>query len=183
MKRTYIYFVLSFIAFSMTGYGAATYFGFSLHCFYSQKLQMPLFTGYLTLGGFLLSLKTFILIKLKEGLYDNKYYIKLVMDNRVNNPDFSFFGPLTRLGNFLIFSVINALCTSFYQISLGWIKHDLIAAIGLSLAINTAIMVVLAWWYIRGNLNRWFELLEKERVEREKEAKAEISGESLVKES
>lgn len=172
MKATYIFFTVILFIFIAIGYSIADYFEYNIYCFYSKKLQMPLFTGFLTLGGFLLSLKTFILIKLKEGLYDNKYYVKLVKEKRIVNPEYSFFGPLTRLGKFLVFSVICALGTSFYQITLGWINHKLIAVAGLSLALTTAIMVVVAWWYIRCNLNRWFELLETENVEKEKEEKA-----------
>lgn len=173
MKKTYIAFTAAFIGLVAAGYFLAAWYRYDIYCFYSQKLQMPLFTGFLTLGGFLLSLKTFILIKLKEGLYDNQYYIELVKDKRAVNPNYSFYGPLTRLGNFLIFSVISALCTSFYQVSLGWIKCNMVALVGLGLALTTAIMVVLAWWYIRCNLNRWFELLEKERIAKE-EATADI---------
>ena len=35
--------------------------------FYVQNLRSSLFAGFLTLGGFLFSAKTFIVIKMKEG--------------------------------------------------------------------------------------------------------------------
>lgn len=78
---------------------------FDLHDFYSKKLQFSFFTGFLTVGGFLLSLKTFILVKLKEGLFDNKEYQERMEKRRALNPDLSYYGPLSRLGSFLIYCV------------------------------------------------------------------------------
>lgn len=146
----------------------ASHFHIDLYTFYSNKMQTSLFTGFLTLGGFLLSLKTFILIKLKEGLYDHKNYEDLVKEKQLLNPNFTHYGPLSRLSNFLVHSVLFALLTSFYQFSVGFVKSDIIAAIGMSMAITTIVVVLLVWWNIRENLNCWFYMLERER-ERERE--------------
>jgi hypothetical protein len=43
--------------------------------FYGENIRGSLFTGFLTLGGFLLSLKTFIIVKMKENVYDDERYI------------------------------------------------------------------------------------------------------------
>jgi uncharacterized membrane protein (DUF485 family) len=140
-------------------------FGLDLYDFYSKKMQTPLFTGFLTLGGFLLSLKTFILIKLKEGLYDHKQYQELVKQKQSLNPKYTHYGPLSRLSHFLVHSVLLALLTSFFQFSVGFVKSNIVAAIGMSLAVTTITVVLLAWWNIRENLNCWFEMLEKEKRE------------------
>ena len=137
-------------------------YGFDLYDFYSKKMQIPLFTGFLTLGGFLLTLKTFVLIKLKEELYGSDKYRERHAERKLLNPDISYYGPLSRLGNFLIQSVLLALLTSFYQFTFGFVKCDIIAAIGLALAFTTSTIVLFAWWNIRQNLNYWFELLESE---------------------
>ena len=39
--------------------------------FFDKNLRASLFAGFLTMGGFLLSLKTGIVIKIKESVYDN----------------------------------------------------------------------------------------------------------------
>jgi len=143
---------------------------FCLYGFYSQKLQMPLFTGFLTIGGFLLSLKTFILVKLKEGLFDNEDYKVRLAERQALNPKISHYGPLARLGSFLIYCVLGSLITAFYQFSFGFIQSNIIAAIGISLAFSTLSVVFLAWWEIRCNLNIWFEILEEGAKKRSSEA-------------
>lgn len=50
--------------------------------FYEKHLRGNLFAGFLTVGGFLLSLKTFILIKLKENVYDHKEYRKIYREQK-----------------------------------------------------------------------------------------------------
>jgi hypothetical protein len=162
MRRLYAFIFIIF-AISVTALLlCATRYNIDLYDFYSKKMQTPLFTGFLTLGGFLLSLKTFILIKLKEGLYDHKHYKEMVKEKQLLNPKYTYYGPLSRLSHFLVHSVLLALLTSFFQFSLGFLKSNIIAAIGLSLAVTTIVVVLLAWWNIRQNLNCWFEMLEKE---------------------
>lgn len=154
--------VLLLLASTLFGVGASQYFCFNLYDFYSKKLQIPLFTGFLTVGSFLLALKTGLLIKLKEGLYDTKAYHALVVEQRQINPNLSFYGPLTRLGKFLVATVISALSTSFLQITFGWIPCNVIAAIAMSAALTTSVMVIVSWHYIRSNLNYWFRAMERD---------------------
>lgn len=129
---------------------------------YGSRLQVPLFTGFLTLSGFLLSLKTFILIKLKEDLYDLPQYKKRLDERRLANPSvkLTLYGPLSRLGTFLIYSVACALGTALAQLTIGFLPGKLPVAICLSLAGITTGLVGVAWWQIRGSLQNWFELLE-----------------------
>lgn len=162
MKILYLTIAIVFVIANTALLWLAHCYDFNLYEFYSKKMQMPLFTGFLTLGGFLLTLKTFVLIKLKEGLYDHPNYKDKVRELRSLNPNYSYYGPLSRLGHFLIHSVLLALITSFYQFTLGFIQHNIIASIGITLALITVIVVLYAWWNIRQNLNYWFELLERE---------------------
>ena len=129
---------------------------------YETKLQTPLFTGFLTIGGFLLTLKTFVLIKLKESLYGSDFYQSELEDKRHLNPNLSTYGPLSRLGHFLIFSVVGALITATSQLSIGFIHHRIAAAICITFAATTLLVVFKAWWEIRKNLAAWFDLLERE---------------------
>lgn len=133
---------------------------FMLYDFYAQKMQTPLFTGFLTIGSFLLTLKTFILMKLRENLYDSPAYKKRLAEMRTINPAISHYRPLANLGYFLLYCVLGSLITAISQFSLGFIKHKIIAGICISLAAATLSLVFLAWWEIKKNLIFWFELLE-----------------------
>jgi hypothetical protein len=168
MKKVYPIILVSFLgSLVFLLYVPRACFGVhDIYPFYSEQLRTPLFTGFLTLGAFLLSLQTFILIRLKEGLYDNPEYRKLVKERQANKSTDSLFGPLTRLGNLLIYSVLFALITAFYQFSIGLIRSELGAAVGLALAFTAAVVVLFAWWQIRGNLNCWFENLERDAQNR-----------------
>src|ERR1051326_8439256 len=90
-------------------FGVLTYFNpgeNGLFSLYDRKFQTPLFTGFLTIGGFLLTLKTFVLVQLKKELYENDYYKQRLNDKRVNEPNLSLYGPLNRLGYLLVLCVL-----------------------------------------------------------------------------
>lgn len=138
-------------------------FDINLVGIYQEKMQVVLFSGFLTIGGFLLTLKTFILIKLKEGLYDREDYKKRVDQKRQLNKGLSYYGPLRRLGNFLVYGVASALITALSQLTIGFIPHPAASAFCMTLAIFTGGVVIMAWWLIKVNLHDWFELLESEK--------------------
>lgn len=160
MAKTFTLACMLLIVVCASIYGAAFYYNYDLYYTYSNKLQTPLFTGFLTLGSFLLAIKTGILIKLKEGLYDKQEYKDRVKQRQAINPKITLYGPLKRFGNYLIYCVLFSLLTSFYQVTFGFINHRVVASLGISLAVVTALLVLYAWWLIRENLNHWFTLLE-----------------------
>jgi hypothetical protein len=131
--------------------------------FYASKLQMPLFTGLLTLGGFLLSLKTFILIKLKESLYENADYQDRLKKMQALSPKakLTTYGPLRRLSSFLVYSVFGCLAAAVAQPVIGSFNYLWTQALSFSLALGALSLVFYAWWEIRANLSEWFSLLEK----------------------
>jgi hypothetical protein len=131
-----------------------------LYEIYERKLQTPLFTGFLTVGGFLLTLKTFVIIRLKESLYDSSTYKERLERKRHLNPNLSAYGPLSRLASFLILSVVSAIITAALQMSIGFIQNKFAAAICISVATTTLILVLWSWWLIRTNLSDWFSILE-----------------------
>ncbi len=134
--------------------------GVDLVQIYQNKLQIPLFTGFLTVGGFLLSLKTFILIKLREDLYDLPAYETRLRQKQLQNNSLTKYGPLKRLGDFLVYSVAAAMLTATSQLTLGFVSNRIASALCLASAMMTIVMVLSAWWLIRENLRYWFELLE-----------------------
>lgn len=171
-KRTtrIILIVLLFVAVLST---ILYYFAPRLSIVYSAKLQTPLFTGFLTLGSFLLTLKTFILVQLKEKLYDDAGYIERIARLRFQNASLKLYAPIMRLAELLLIAVVMALGTALLQITLGFVEHQISSAICLSFAMGTLFLVGFAWWQIRKNIydlfQYWDEQKEKEiQVQHEK---------------
>jgi len=161
MKRIYIIPITSFLL-CIVILSVLNYFNIiGIYEFYAKNMRVPLFTGFLTIGGFLLSLKTFVLIKLKEGLYEHPLYKERLNEMRHLNPNISSYGPLKRLGTFLVYCVFGSFLTSVIQFTLGVIECDCLAAFCISVSVGTMSVVFLAWWEIRKNLNEWFSILEK----------------------
>lgn len=133
----------------------------NLYEFYSLNIRTSLFTGFLTIGGFFLTLKTFILVKLKEDLYDLEDYRDRIRSKQAINPKITMYGPLSRLGGFLIYCVLFSILTATFQLSVWFIKTNVAAAICISSGFATISMVVWAWWEIKKNISVWFEMLEK----------------------
>ena len=143
---------------------------------YQSKLQAPLFTGFLTVGGFLLTLKTFVLIKLKEEVYESSFYQdKVLKERRELNDKLTLYGPLARLGSLLVFSVLSALVTAVSQLSIGFIPRTSAAAFCLGVAVTSLALVFQSWFHIRENLIRWFELLDEKDAEQRKSAASSSS--------
>ncbi len=167
MKKIIFFIIAVFVATASITMTIAKTADVCLYSFYQNNLQKSLFSAFLTIGGFLFSLKTFILVKLKEGLFDSPRYKKRVKARRAINPNISVYGPLSRLSGFLVYCVFGSLITATYQFTFGFIRHDLAAAIGIASATTTLAVVFLAWWNIRTNLKIWFELLEEDAEEDE----------------
>lgn len=128
---------------------------------YSTKLQIPLFAGFLTLGSFLLTLKTFVIVKLKESLYDTDFYRERVRKLRQLDPQLSMYGPLNRLATFLIYAVIVSLGTATAQLTIGFLPSRIAVAACLSAASTTLFVVAYAWLLIKRNLADLFKMWEE----------------------
>lgn len=129
--------------------------------FYSANIRSSLFSSFLTLSGFLFSLKTFIIVKMKEGVYDNEIYKDRVKDFRKINPSISHYGPLKRLGHLLFFTILSSLVTSVFQLTIGLTKCWPLIYICIGSAIFSITMFVISLFYIKKNLDDWFEFLEE----------------------
>ena len=153
---------------------ATLYYCFPRLCYiYSSKLQTPLFTGFLTLGSFLLTLKTFIIVQLKEKVYDSDTYTERFIELRFQNKDLKFYQPITRLAGLLLTAVFMALSTALLQITIGFADLQITASICLSFAIGTLLLVFFAWWQIRKSIYILFDIAgqskEKEIERKQKE--------------
>ena len=128
--------------------------------FYGDNLRASFFGGFLTLGGFLFSLKTFIIIKMKENVYDHDLYKKRVKEQRKLNCKISYYGPLKRLSHMLFVSVLFSIVTAVLQFTVGLLGNPIAVLICIWFACFSITLLVLSLFIIKNNLDQWFDFLE-----------------------
>lgn len=138
--------------------------------FYEENLRGSLFAGFLTLGSFLLSLKTGIVIKIKEGVYDKAEYQSEVQSRPTSKKILSVYGPLKRLSRALAWSVGLSIVTASLQLTLGLYPVWWAAAVCLASAAAAIAFLLCSFILIQIALSDWFTWLEK--LAREKESNA-----------
>jgi hypothetical protein len=138
--------------------------GGQLFDYYEKNLRGSLFAGFLTLGSFLLSLKTGIVIKLKEGIYDKDAYRAEVATARHGNRKISYYGPLQRMSRVLALSVLLSLTTATLQLSVGLYQSWIAAAICLATAAAAITFLLCSYALIQLALRDWFARLETESI-------------------
>ena len=145
----------------------------SWDCFiklYSEQLRIPLFSGLFSLAAFLFTMKTFIIVKMKEGLYDSDEYQELIQKKRARKEKHTFYGGLIRLAKLLTAAVFASVIAAVSQITLGFIEKPWPVVISLFLAVLAIVLLVVAIMLSSSNLHEWFEQLEKKAVDKEKKA-------------
>ena len=144
----------------------------TLQKLYGSKLQAAFFTGFLTVAGFILSLKTTILLRLQKDLFDDPIYKERIKNAvaldgkpRLRN------APLILLGKFLIWTVLICLGASLTQITIGLIPADWAVAMCFATVGAAVVFVFFSWHSIRVNLCLWFEIIaQKEADEKDDSA-------------
>ncbi len=145
-----------FLCLSLAVYG----FGWCIEDAY-QKIRPSLFTGFLTIGGFLLSLKTLILVQLRKELYDSEEYKAEIKEHQKEHPEYRRYAPLKNLGEFMLWSVFAAIMTAAVHLFLAFFSHKLTVIFSLSLSLTTLALVFRAWMAIRTSLHVWFRTLKE----------------------
>jgi hypothetical protein len=136
--------------------------GTPLTDFYQKNMRSSLFAGFLTLGSFLLSLKTGIVIKIKESVYDKEGYQSKFATGLVSGSPMSVYGPLRRLSKMLSSAVLSALVTAVFQLTIGLLDYWWAVAICLSSATIAISLLLFAFMLIQINMHKWFDYLENE---------------------
>lgn len=134
--------------------------GLDITTFYAEKMRASLFSGFLTLGSFLLALKTGIVIKIKEGVYDKPDYQKKIFEAPELSGKTTVYGPLRRLSRLLSVSVMAGLTTSASQLTVGLISDWRASSLCLSLAAFSILVLLSSFFVIQHNLGTWFDLME-----------------------
>lgn len=157
--RPFLKISIGFFLIAFFGICYLAWYGHDIEKIYG-RLQNSLFTGFLTLGGFLLSLKTFILIQLKKELYDSPSYREHFRAVQEVEKTGSLYDPLKNLGEYLLYSVLFALSTSAAQLTIGFIPNKYAASFCLALPVAAFFVVFRAWFAIRKTLLEWFGQLK-----------------------
>jgi len=120
---------------------------------YFSKFQVAMFAGFLTLGSFLLTLKTFVVVQFKTQLFEQEPYRQVFTDSKTqkNYVQGDYYQPLADMAKLLLLAVIASLGTSFTQITIGFIHSNLISAFCMALGIATLLIVGFSWWVVRRN--------------------------------
>ena len=134
---------------------------------YGESARTPIFTGFLTMGSFLLAMKTNILTRLKES-YDCESYRRQYLANNADKPKAEwtrFYAPLERLSKVLGWNVIACLATSLLQMTLGFYPHPV--AFGVCVGLAGACLALLGFltFELMGAHRDWFNTIEKKALE------------------
>jgi len=133
-------------------YTATTYFG--------EKIRPSLFTGLLTVGSFLLSLKVFIVVKFKETVFDSKEYKERLANLRKIDPSIQHYAQVRNLSSVLFFSIASAIIAAACQLTLGLIEKPA-AMLGCVFAAAFAgAMLLQTLLLIRKILGDWLDHME-----------------------
>lgn len=131
-----------------------------LHTYFAEHLRGNLFSGFLTLGGFLLSLQMFIVVKIKEDLYDSDAFCNHVKAMREIKPNLEHYAPLRRFSHLLTVAVSACLITAVAQLSVGLIERNWASWICIGLAVASSIWFIVVLVAVFLNLKIWFGHLE-----------------------
>ena len=129
---------------------------------YFSQARVPMFTGFLTLGSFLLTLQTAIIQRLKEA-YDSPDYSRRVAQMREKGKEVKHYGSLERVGIALSSNVILALSTSLLQMTLGFVRETWSTAVCISFGLTTILLVVYLTIQLVLAHRQWFKKIEEEK--------------------
>jgi len=128
--------------------------------YYAKNMRGSLFTGFLTAGSFLLSLKAFIVVKLKENIFDSAGYKEKLKERRKLNPDLTLYGPLKRLSLLIFLTISSAIVASVSQLSVGLVEHWAATYFCIFVSVFAVGMLISTLLLIKKTLDEWLDYLE-----------------------
>ena len=109
--------------------------GIEIKTIYQEQLRADLFSGFLSLGGFMLAAMTFTIMKLKEAFCDSEEYKRLLDDDRVIGVTHADpYRPLRQLTQLFAAAIAMCLTTALLQVTIGFIDSQPAVALCLSTA-------------------------------------------------
>lgn len=128
--------------------------------FFSEKIRASLFTGLLTVGSFLLSLKVFIIVKFKETVFDSKEYKERLNELRKVNPALEHYAQVRNLSAVLFFAIASAIVASACQLTIGLLEHPAAMLICVFIASFAGAMLIQTLLLIKRILGEWLDHME-----------------------
>lgn len=128
---------------------------------YQKNARTPLFAAFITLGSFLLTLKTTVLQRLKEGFDSDKHKKNYILLKAAGNRG-KYYGSLHNMSVAIAACVFSSLITSAIQMTVGFITHPLAFAFCASSATTTLGLVLYLWREITANHRLWLTKIEDE---------------------
>ncbi len=140
---------------------------------YQRNARTPIFSGFITMGSFLLALKTNILGRLKDT-YDTDEY-KLIYRARLEgtkNSQFRFYETLERLSRSLGWNIYFCLFTALCQMTLGFLFKPWAFAVCAGLAASCLLFLLTLTYYLLSAHKEWFDTIESQMQEKLKDLEA-----------
>lgn len=162
MKFT-IYTLLGALVGSIGAWQASQHLGAAAGDFF-WNIKSELFGGLFTISGLLLSVKTYIVVKLKEGIYSKDSYISdyVMLAEEGKTPDDDHFAPLWRLSSALTTAVAVAAVAALMQLVAACYARSWGPILGFGAGGAAVASLAFCWNQIRTNLNKYFEFLRRD---------------------
>ncbi|WP_339473985.1 hypothetical protein [Pseudomonas sp. RL_5y_Pfl2_69] len=135
--------------------------------FYASNLRGSFFTGFLALGGFLMSAKTFIIVNMKKEVYDSKKYEETWLSGlKLNGASkyWTLFYPLRRLSNIIFYTIAFCFIASIAQLTVGLFKAIPAILICFFLVVVAICFLMLSLFLIKKNLTTMFDHLDEKSL-------------------
>jgi hypothetical protein len=133
----------------------------TLSVYFADNIRGHIFAGFLALGGFLLSLKTFIVVTMKDKVYDTDGYSKLWQERfELDSSIGTKYAPLSELSDLLYYAIAFSIAAAVAQMTLGLFNNIFATALALYLAAVATILLIKSLTALKKNLERLFEIIE-----------------------
>ncbi|HVP83737.1 MAG TPA: hypothetical protein VMS78_03345 [Rhizomicrobium sp.] len=129
--------------------------------FFQEHLREPLFVGLLTVAAFLFSLQTFIVVTMKEHVYDTEAYADRVEQLKALNPKIKRYQPLDNFSYLLFLAILLCFLSAVLQFSIGLVDAPWAGFMSLFGAVWSIEMIFVSLFYLQRNLRSWFDILDK----------------------
>lgn len=122
---------------------------------YESKLRSDFFSGFLAVGAFLLSLKTFIVMTMKTNVYDTKEYITVWEENKKHDAKLtgSKYRGLQELNDCMFNSIFCTLSAAIAQVTLGIAGGLVLTFFSLALCTTSISYLIYCLLLVKTNLN------------------------------
>lgn len=121
--------------------------------FYQKELRSNFFSGFLSVGAFLLSLKTFIVITMKKELYDTPAYKNTWEKQGGKSAVGGIYLKLRELNSCLFWSILVSLVCTVSQFSVGFIPVWYSGVFCVWLAVLSCIYLIYSLFLVKSNLD------------------------------